>query len=171
MRKYRWIGWEEGFVSLQQLKTLAVNEDLKSKFLNPLVLQTGSDGGEETKISTISVTEKVMKLFLLLDEGESLSKDEVLRFVYKDFPEMIDKSCNSGAYRISRVFKILNSLGLIEDEKNEAIDPLLIYRKDAFARYVYVGPEIIVDGKSSKEEIFEDVNEQKNVEDQMVHIM
>ena len=157
MRKYRWIGWEEGFISLKQLKTLAVNEDLKAKFLNPHILQTASDGGEEMKMSTISVTEKVIKLFLLLDKGESLSKDEVLHFVYRNFPEKIECSSNSGAYRISRVFKILNSLGLIQDEKNETIDPLLIYRRDAFARYVYVGPEIIVDGDSPEEEIVEDV--------------
>lgn len=144
VNKYCWLGWDSEYSGLRQLKTLAVYEDLKSKFLESLDMIPVGD--QDPKLTMVILTEKVMKLFLLLNRRESLSKDELLHFVYGNEKDETD-SCKSGPVRISRVFKILVSLGLIQ-EKDGTKDTTKLWRNDTLTRYVYVGPSINVAGET-----------------------
>lgn len=95
--------------TLRHLKTVAESEDLHSLILNKEVV---TDNNKTLKLNLQVLTEKMMMLFLLLDSHESLTKSQLYSFIFRGAEE--NKA--SGILRISKVLKIVQTLGLLSTD-------------------------------------------------------
>ena len=94
--------------TLRHLKTIAESENLHSLILNREVVT----GNQETlKLNLQVLTEKMMMLFLLLDSHEGFTKSQLYSFIYR-----ADETKASGVLRISKVLKIVQTLGLLSSD-------------------------------------------------------
>ena len=111
--------------TLSSLRNVVETQDFNSLFYN-------QEEGQEIRITLQILTEKMLMLLMLSDEG--LNKNQIFSFIYND------PSCSrdSGLMRIAKVLKILSSIGLVYSPDVNDWGQKKILEK---ANFFYSGPD------------------------------